>query len=459
MSLQATGVRLEHSSTGGGGEARLSGNHPEVVNAAGQSEIVVPGHDFIVNAEYHRAGHDLVLTDHGREVVIRGFFDGPNPPALLSGEGARIPGALAEKLAGPQAPGQYAQAGPAQSAQPIGRVRSVDGQVTIQHPDGTRFACAPGTAILQGDVVQTGAGSSLGIVFVDKTTFALGENARMVIDELIYNPATNQGSSVFSLLQGVFVVVTGEIGKQNHDAVHINTPVGSIGIRGTEFALQIADLGQSVFTLLGGAISVSNALGQVVLNTAGLTTIGTSFNAPPTPPFTLPQAQFNTLYGAGAAITEQLRPFSVRPQQQQQQQNQLNPNELQQALNIEPGAGPDQQGEPGANKTFGIAKLFESLAGLGQMQIAYGLGFGPDSDDFKFDVSNLTLTPPATPSPRFHPQQLQQPLQQPGIIRNRFDRNARRRFLQSAAAPRRRPATPEAPTLTPLATPATTRSC
>jgi hypothetical protein len=64
MSLQVTGVRLDHLATGSAGIARIpGGNAPEVLDASGQSEVVVPGQDFIVNAEYQRVGGDLVLSD------------------------------------------------------------------------------------------------------------------------------------------------------------------------------------------------------------------------------------------------------------------------------------------------------------------------------------------------------------------------------------------------------------
>ena len=325
MSLQATGVVHDHLVPGVAGIGSSSAR-PEVIDAGSQSQIVVPGHDFIVNADYQRVGHDLVLSENGREVVIRGYFDSEHPPTLVSGEGAVVAGDTAARLAGPMAPGQYAQATAPQAAPAVGRVETIEGQVTIQHPDGTRVAATKDTAIQQGDVVQTAAGAKLGIVFVDKTTMALGANARLVIDEMVFNPANSSGSSVFSLLQGVFVVVTGEIAKQNHDAVHINTPVGSIGIRGTEFAVQIADVGgQSTFTLISGAIQLNTAVGATLLNVPGLSAISTGITAAPSAAFTLPAQQINNLFGQAQAVSNQLAPLSSDPgrvQQFQQQQQQ-----------------------------------------------------------------------------------------------------------------------------------------
>ena len=76
-------------------------------------------------------------------------------------------------------------------------------------------------------------------MFVDKTTFAVGENARMVLDEMIFDPGSNNVSSVTSLLQGAFVIITGEIGKLSPESVVINTPAAQIGIRGTGIYLEV----------------------------------------------------------------------------------------------------------------------------------------------------------------------------------------------------------------------------
>ena len=61
--------------------------------------------------------------------------------------------------------------------------------------DGTRVQLSAGDAVFQGDVVETAAGGAINMIFVDDTTFALGANARLALDEMVYNPATQAGSS------------------------------------------------------------------------------------------------------------------------------------------------------------------------------------------------------------------------------------------------------------------------
>ena len=224
-----------------------------VLEAHGATELVVPGRDFILAANYTRQGSDLVLTGaDGRRVLIHDFFTTDSPPTLLTESGARIPPELALKLAGPLAPGQYAQAAPAVPGQPIGKVETITGEATATHTDGTTVSLTRGAPVFAGDVVETGPEATLGLVFVDKTTFALTENARMVLDELIYDPSTNEGSSIFSIIKGLFVIITGEIAKANPADVTIKTPSGTIGIRGTEFGVSVEVGAEMTVTVFSG---------------------------------------------------------------------------------------------------------------------------------------------------------------------------------------------------------------
>ena len=297
-------------------DAAGDASHAKVIDAHGHAQVVVPDAAFLLHAGYEHVGRDLVLTGDGRELVIHGFFNSDIPPALIAADtGARVTGALAARLAGPIAPGQYAQAGGAGSgAAEIGHVQTIEGTATARHADGTTTTLTQGAPVFAGDVVQTADGAKLGIVFVDKTTFALGADSRIVLDSMIYNPTTHEGSAAFSLLHGTFVAVTGEIGKLHHEAVQINTPVASIGIRGTGMAMKIADLGaQSIFTILSGAIQVATAVAAVLLDQPNLSTKSTGMNSTPTTPFLLPPQQHEALFGSVEAVSQALAPFSVNP--------------------------------------------------------------------------------------------------------------------------------------------------
>ena len=171
-----------------------------------------------------------------------------------------------------------------------------DGQLVVLSQDGDVF---------MGDVLSTDAGAAVGIVFLDESSFSLAENGRMVLDEMIYDPVTAQGSSSFSILEGVFVFVSGEIAANNPDGMVVETPVTTLGIRGTKVAGKAAAEGEeNRISLLEqedgyvGEIVVWNGGGQQVLNSAGATTSVWSWNQSPTAPTTMSTAELEQAFGS-----------------------------------------------------------------------------------------------------------------------------------------------------------------
>ena len=215
--------------------------------AAGGGPLIVPGGEFLLHADYVRQGPDLMLVGRdGTEVLVVGFFSVAAPPVLQGDTGLRILPEVAAKLAGPAAPGQYAQATPGVSAEPVARVQTIDGEVVAIRAAGQRVLLAEGSPIFQGDVLQTGPGAALALVYIDGMTMQLDENTRMVIDQLFYNAEAGQGAALFSLVKGAFLSLSGEIAKLSQDAVQYKTPTGTIGIRGTNMAASHVSITQVV---------------------------------------------------------------------------------------------------------------------------------------------------------------------------------------------------------------------
>ena len=194
--------------------------------------IDVGAADHIFAADFVRTGPDLVLQHAGHEDIrILDYFRQDTPPDLVTEAGAVLPGAWVVSLAGPQAPGQYAQVGIAGTGDVIGQVETVSGNATVQRTDGTQVSLGEGSNIYLGDVVATGRGADLAITFVDGTIFSLSSDSRMVVDELVYSPASSQNSAIFNLVQGSFVFIAGQLASEGE--MEVNTPAATMGIRGT----------------------------------------------------------------------------------------------------------------------------------------------------------------------------------------------------------------------------------
>ena len=116
--------------------------------------------------------------------------------------------------------------------QTIGEIRDLTGQATVTRTDGTSVPAQTGLEIYQGDIVETGEATETTIHFVDETTFPISGNARLAIDEYIYDPETEESTRNFSILRGLFVFTSGLISRDDPEEIEVDTPVGSIGIRG-----------------------------------------------------------------------------------------------------------------------------------------------------------------------------------------------------------------------------------
>ena len=105
-----------------------------------------------------------------------------------------------------------------------------------------------GDAVYQGDVVKTGADGRIGINFVDGSSFNLSSNARIALDEFVYDPNSKSNSTFFNLTNGTITFVAGNIAKSGD--MKVDTPVATMGIRGTTPHIEIADDGAVKFSTL-----------------------------------------------------------------------------------------------------------------------------------------------------------------------------------------------------------------
>ncbi len=100
--------------------------------------------------------------------------------------------------------------------------------------------------VLLGDLVQTGKGSQLQMLLLDRSTFSIGANARIRIDRFVYDPARGRSIGA-TVAKGAFRFMSGRPNAGGNGASSISSPVATIGIRGTivegvvgKAALQIA---------------------------------------------------------------------------------------------------------------------------------------------------------------------------------------------------------------------------
>jgi len=196
--------------------------------------IIIPDADLLFNGDFKRSGVDLILTNSDREVVLPEYFKGEKRAALASPDGAHLTGDLVNALTGHT---QFAQAdGSASVAVVIGHVTKLTGNATAIR-NGVSIILNQGDNVNKGDVVQSGSDSTLGITFIDGTVFGLASNAKMVLNEMIYDPNGSDNKSLLSLVAGTISFVAGATAKKGD--MKVDTPVATMGIRGTAVLVEI----------------------------------------------------------------------------------------------------------------------------------------------------------------------------------------------------------------------------
>ena len=133
------------------------------------------------------------------------------------------------------------------SKEMIGVIAAGIGEIQNQNKE----TLVTGSKIYFGDSVIVKTKSNAQILLMDETTITVGENSELTIDEFVYDPKSKVGKIVSNIKIGTVKIITGEISKQNTDNLVIKVPTGTVGARGTEFAVVIESDGKSTIVLLG----------------------------------------------------------------------------------------------------------------------------------------------------------------------------------------------------------------
>jgi hypothetical protein len=90
--------------------------------------------------------------------------------------------------------------------------------------------------LFEGQKIVTGAQGQVQIVFADDTHMVVGPGSSLVIDKYLMRNGGTASALAVSALGGTFRFITG---KSNKNAYKIDTPTGTIGVRGTKFDLTV----------------------------------------------------------------------------------------------------------------------------------------------------------------------------------------------------------------------------
>ncbi len=121
-----------------------------------------------------------------------------------------------------------------------GTAKLVQGAVHVER-DGVSMPLRVGDALREKDRVVVPAGGAAGITLRDDTRISLGSGATLVLNQFKFDPQTQDGNVETSLFSGAMRYITGLVGRQRRDAVRVRTATTTIGIRGTDFIVEVGD--------------------------------------------------------------------------------------------------------------------------------------------------------------------------------------------------------------------------
>jgi FecR-like protein len=186
-------------------------------------------------------------------------------------------------------------AGPVQAQSKVGVTSATDGDPLGKPPATAERVLRIGIDVQANEVVTTHGDDRAHLVFLDGSSLTVGPNARLTIDKFVYDPASKTGELAITASQGVLRFVGGKISKTN--PVTINTPSGTIGIRGGIGIFGVNGRGTTANFLFGKDMTVTGQGQTQTVTRPGFQVIVNN-GAPPGLPTLLPPG------GVSALITQ-----------------------------------------------------------------------------------------------------------------------------------------------------------
>lgn len=134
---------------------------------------------------------------------------------------------------------------------PIGAVVRVTPEAFGTPPGAARIALGLRQTVVSDEVLETSATGMLHLRLIDDSDLWLDRNSLIVLDELVFDRATNTGEYLAELGFGLFRFVTGAL---PHDSYEVRTPTVVIGVRGTDFGVSVARDGATRISVYAGAL-------------------------------------------------------------------------------------------------------------------------------------------------------------------------------------------------------------
>jgi hypothetical protein len=162
--------------------------------------------------------------------------------------------------------------GPVLATKAIGSVTSLEGGAYATMP-GVKRALALNDEIFEKETLHTQKDSQLVVRFLDETILRMGENTSVALEQYNFDDTPGGLVGMFSrMLHGLVRMTTGKIVERDRDKFNFQTPLATLGIRGTEFYAETTADGEEIgVTALGPGhiVALNSSTDQTTINQSG----------------------------------------------------------------------------------------------------------------------------------------------------------------------------------------------
>lgn len=128
----------------------------------------------------------------------------------------------------------------ASTATKAGMIKNAKGKVFVER-EGRSLPISAGFGVNTNDRIVTGADGSTGIMLLDDTLLSVGPASTISLDKFSFDPGTHDGALSASVKRGTLAVISGKLAKKTPGTVQFSTPTAILGVRGTEFVIEVGD--------------------------------------------------------------------------------------------------------------------------------------------------------------------------------------------------------------------------
>ena len=140
----------------------------------------------------------------------------------------------------------------AQSVERAGEVAEIM-ETGFQLHAGRTAWLRQGDAVIRNARLETDSAGEMALAMDDGSHLVLMPDSDIVIDRFVYDPDQTTGQAVFTLGRGALRMISGRLPSERYQ---VNTPIATIGLRGTDFTAELVSGSDLVVRVDQGAVEI-----------------------------------------------------------------------------------------------------------------------------------------------------------------------------------------------------------